>query len=216
MRISLLQCFSVDTSGGPRMETAAVPIWLIGTTFQPRGSHPFPVKITFPFSQAAHVTRRGEEASLNAPPFLAIPRLRHTRHVCLGTFRHTYVPLMKNPVTMAEGVGDSDTNFRRSVAPPRRYRIYPVRETRNFDHKILHLTRASLTFQTSPLREDVNEGRGGISRSYRYEGSTIDPHFGLLQSPSLFSAVRLSAKGTLFTSGNLLTGYRERNEFLNH
>lgn len=63
MRISLLQCFLVDTSAGPRMETAADPIWLIGTTFQPRGSHPFSAKITFPFSQAGHVTHRGKEAS---------------------------------------------------------------------------------------------------------------------------------------------------------
>jgi hypothetical protein len=97
---------------------AADPIWLIGSTFQPRQSHPFSAKITFPFSQAAHVTRRGKEgSSLQRAPF-PIPCLRHTRHVCPGTSRRTYVPLMKNPVTMAEGPGDSDTNFRRSAAPP--------------------------------------------------------------------------------------------------
>lgn len=114
MRISLLQCFSVDTSRSREWKRRR--IWLIGTTFQPQESHPFSVKITFPFSQAAHVTRRGKEASLIALPFLSLPSLYSAR--VPGYFpahlRASYEESSHN----GGGVGDSDTNFRRSAVLP--------------------------------------------------------------------------------------------------
>lgn len=163
---------------GPRMKTAD-PIWLIGSTFQLRESHLFSVKITFPFSQAVHVTRQGKEAGpLNARSSLSFSCLRHTRHVCPGTSRRTYVPLMKNPVTMAEGL---EIPIRISGVPlrcrrrrrRRRYRIYPVRETRNFGRKISP-PRAPPLPPSHPARRRKWRS-GGISHEYRYERFTIDP-----------------------------------------
>lgn len=184
----------------PRIETAADPIWLIGTTFQPRGSHPFSVKITFPFSQAAHVTHRGKEASLNAFVSFPFPCLRHTRHVCLGTFRHTYVPLMKNPVIMAEGL---EIPIWISGVPLRRYRIYPVRETRNFDREILSTSltqrrkwgsRWYFTWLSIWRIRNWSSFRIGLSQSLP-----------LLSSSELPKIIR---EGNGITFGNLLTRYR--------
>jgi len=137
MRISLLQSLSIDTS---RMETTD-PIWLIGSTFQPRRIPSFFRENHFPFFASGPRNAGKEASSLNALPFPSFPRCRHTRHVCPGTSRRTYVPLMKNPVTMAEGL---EIPIRISGVPLRRlrrYRIYPVRETRNFGREILHLVR---------------------------------------------------------------------------
>lgn len=115
MRISLLQCFSVDTSRGPRMETASAGgSDLVDRKYLSAPTIPsFFRENHFPFFASGP-----RNASWKGGSSLSISCLRHTRHVCLGTSRRTYVPLMKNPVTMAEGPGDSDTNFRRSAAPP--------------------------------------------------------------------------------------------------
>jgi len=138
MRISILQCFSIDTSRDRKWKRWRIRSGWSEVSFSPENPHPFSMKITFPFSQAAHVTHWGAHPSPSMRS-LSFPCVHHTRHVCPGTSRRTYVPLMKNPVTMVEGL---EIPIRISGVPlrhRRRYRIYPVRETRNFSREILHL-----------------------------------------------------------------------------
>lgn len=114
-------------------ERKCIPFLRSGSSVIPSG------KSLSLFSQASDVIRRGAKETVPLP----LPWLRHTRHVCPGTSRRTYVPLMKNPATIAEEWGgrggkgrDSDTNFRRSDDAAAIADIAEVRETRNFGREI--------------------------------------------------------------------------------
>lgn len=95
--VSLLQSCYIEK---PTIE-ATDPICLIENTLQPREIPPRFCKNHFPFF-ASGPRNDAEEVAVVAEA--ALPRLRYTGHVCPGTSRHTYVPLMKNPATMEEGV----------------------------------------------------------------------------------------------------------------
>lgn len=77
MRVSLLQCFSVDTSRGPRMETAADPIWADRKYLSAPRIPSFSRENHFPFfaSGPRNAPRKGGRAPSTRAPPLSFPFL---------------------------------------------------------------------------------------------------------------------------------------------
>jgi len=168
MRISLLQSLSVDTS---RMETTD-PIWLIGSTFQSRRIPSFFRENHFPFFASGPRNAGKEASSQRAPFFPFLSSLSSYSARVPGHFpahlRASYEESSHN----GGGAGDSDTNFRRSAAPPSLISNTQF-EKRGISAAKFSTSCASLIFHTSPHVGDVNEDRDGISHGYRYEGFMI-------------------------------------------
>lgn len=174
MRISLLQCFSRSIRRGTENRNGGGSDLADRKYLSFPRTHPFSVKITFPFSQAVHVTHWGKQPTplpQCAPfPFLAF--------IIPGTCAQALPGVPTCLLWRIQSQWRRGWRFRYEF-PAFRYAAVADIEYTQFEKRGISAAKfstscASLIFHTSP-RRDINESYGSISHSYRYEGSTIDP-----------------------------------------